>query len=67
MSGDNWKTVDAYLFLWSKFQPTFRVTFRVGLSGDDGDAVRAFIGKRFSNVSKKGIVAVELVRHSGAV
>lgn len=67
MCGDDWKTVDAYLFVWSKFQPTFRVIFRVGLGSDDGDVVRAFVRKRFPHVSKKRIMTVELVRDSGAV
>ena len=62
MSGDYWKTVDAYLFVWSKFQPSFRVIFRASIEGDEGQAaVRKFIGKRFPHVSRKGIMKVEQV------
>lgn len=57
MSGDVWKTVDAYLFVWSKFQPSFKVVFRVDFEGDEA---KHFIEHRFPLVSKKGIL--EIVR-----
>jgi hypothetical protein len=63
MNGEDWKTVDAYLFVCSKFQPSFRVVFRVDFEDDEAISMRKFIGKRFPLVSKKGIVKVEQVRH----
>lgn len=63
MDGDDWRTVDAYLFVWSKFQPSFKVIFRVGFEGDEGDTMREFIRRRFLLVSKKKIMTVELVRN----
>jgi len=66
MSGDDWKTVDAYLFVWSKFEPGFKVVFRVDLEDDEAIAVREFIEKRFPLVSKKGIGRVEQVRRREA-
>lgn len=66
MSGEDWKTVDAYLFVWSKFQPSFRVVFRMDFEGDEAVKGRKFIGKRFPLVSKKGIVKIEQVRHQEA-
>lgn len=63
MDGDDWRTVDAYLFVWSKFQPSFKVKFRVGFEGEEGDAMREFVERRFLLVSKKKIMTVELVRH----
>lgn len=63
MGGDDWKTVDAYLFVCSKFQPSFKVVFRMDFEGGEAIAVRKFIGKRFPLVSKKGIVKIEHARH----
>ena len=63
MSGEDWKTVDAYLFVWSKFQPGFRVVFRMDFEGEEAIPIRELIEKRFPLVSKKDIVKVERVRH----
>lgn len=62
MNGEDWKTVDAYLFVWSKFQSSFKVVFRTDLEGDEAVEVRKFVWKRFPLVSKKGIVRIEQVR-----
>ena len=65
MSGDDWKTVDAYLFVLSKFQPSFKVVFRMGFDGDEAIEVEKFIGKWFKLVSKKGIMRIEQVQSLG--
>jgi hypothetical protein len=62
MSGEDWKTVDAYLFVWSKFQPGFKVVFRVDLGDDEVIPVGKFVGQRFPLVSKKGIMKIEQVQ-----
>jgi len=66
MSGDDWKTVDAYLFAFFKFQPSFKVVFRMGFEGDEAIAARKLIGERFPFVSKKRNVQIEQVRCLGA-
>ena len=63
MSGEDWKTVDAYLFVWSKFQPSFQVVFRMDFGGEEVITIRKIIERRFPLVSKKGIVRIERVRH----
>jgi len=45
----------------AKFQPSFKVVFRVGFQGDEG-VVRKLIGGRFPLASKKGIVKIERFR-----
>ena len=66
MSGEDWKTVDAYLFVWSKFQPSFKVVFLVDLEGDELASIGRFVVQRFPLVSKRGIVKIEQVRHREA-
>lgn len=56
--GGDWKSLDAYLCVLAKFQPSFKVVFRVGFQGDEG-VVRKLIGERFPLASKKGIVKIE--------
>lgn len=58
----DWKSVDAYLCVLARFQPSFKVVFRVGFEGDE-DAVKKPIGECFPLVSMKGIVKVERARH----
>jgi hypothetical protein len=65
ISGGDWETVDAYLFAWSKFQPSFTVVFRVGFEGEDVIIARELIEQRFPLVSKKGIMRIELIQHPG--
>jgi len=62
VAGGDWKSVDAYLCVLAKFQPSFRVAFRVGFQGDE-DIVRELIGEHFPLTSKKGIVKIDRVRH----
>ena len=57
VGGGDWKSVDAYLCVLAKFQPSFKVLFRVGFEGDE-DIVRGLIGERFPLASKRGIVRI---------
>jgi hypothetical protein len=66
MSGEDWKTVDAYLFAWSKFQPSFKVVFQMDFEDEDAVPIKKLIGRRFPLVSKKGIANIEQVRHQEA-
>ena len=47
MCGDDWKTVDAYLFVWSKFKSSFEVVFRMEFEGCEALTIKKFIRKRF--------------------
>ena len=62
MVGGDWKSVDAYLCVLAKFQPSFKVVFRVGFQGDE-DIVRELIGEHFPLTSQKGIVKIDRARH----
>jgi len=65
VKGGDWKSVDAYLCVLARFQPSFKVIFRVGSEGDED--VKKAIGECFPLVSKKGIVKVERTRHLEAL
>lgn len=65
VNGGDWKSVDAYLCVLAKFQPSFKVAFRVDLEEDE-NTIRKLVEERFPLVSKKGIVRIECVRRVGA-
>lgn len=64
IGGDDWKTIDVYLFVWSKFQPSFQVIFRVGFEGDEA-TMKDLIMECFPLVSKKRIMRIEQLQHLG--
>lgn len=61
MDKRDWRSVDAYLCVLAKFQPSFKVVLRVGFEGDE-DTVGKAIDERFPLASRKGIVKIERVR-----
>lgn len=65
MNGGDWRSVDAYLCVLVRFQPGFKVVFRVGFEGDEG-VIRGSLRKRFPLASKKGFIKIEHVRQPGA-
>ena len=58
MNGGGWGSVDGYLCVLAKFEPSFKVVFRVGLGGC---SVGSLVGKHFSLASSRGIVRIEHV------
>jgi hypothetical protein len=65
VNGGDWRSVDAYLCVLVRFQPGFRVVFRVGFEGDEG-VIRGSLREPFPLASKKGFIKIERVRQSGA-
>ena len=61
VNGGDWRSVDAYLCVLAKFQPSFKVVFRLGFQADE-DVIRDLIMVRFPLASKRGIVKIEHVR-----
>jgi len=62
MNGGDWKTVDAYLCVLAKFQPSFKVVLRVGFKVDEDHDVIKLVGECFPLASNKGIVKIERSR-----
>lgn len=59
MGEGEWRSVDAYLWVLAKFQPSFKVVFRVGFGSGEDYVVGGLVDEHFSLVSNKGIVKIE--------
>jgi len=59
MNKGDWKSVDAYLCVLAKFQPSFKVIFRACFEANEDHDVRKLIGEHFPLASKKRIVKIE--------
>ena len=59
INGGSWRSVDGYLCILARFQPSFKVVFRVGSEDNEGCIVRDLVGEHFSLVSNKGILKIE--------
>ena len=64
MNEGGWRSVDAYLCILAKFQPSFKVVFRVGFGDDEGCVVRNLVEEHFSLASNKGILRIEPISTS---
>jgi len=58
MNGGGWGSVDGYLCVLARFEPSFKAVLRVGF---EGCSVGSLVKKHFSLAWSRGIVRVEHV------